>query len=280
VVERGSLENCWRRKALVGSNPTPSASSCPAYPWPVLDGVVIDRRYRGFEQVAQGGYTSGVLAGSLEGPAQVRLRGAVPMDVPLRVERQGDGVVLCGESGVLAEASAAELELELPERVTPAEAEEGSHGYPGHRSHPFPECFCCGPDRAAGDGLRIFPGPLGEGDLIAAPWTPDASFADKGGFVRPEIVWAAFDCPQLWALMISAPAESTDHVVTGALETEVKMPVRVGEAYAVIAWPLGREGRRLYAGAALLDSAGETLAVSRQTAVIAPRGVPLGLSGA
>ena len=26
VVERGSLENCWRRKALVGSNPTPSAS--------------------------------------------------------------------------------------------------------------------------------------------------------------------------------------------------------------------------------------------------------------
>jgi hypothetical protein len=27
VVERGSLENCWRRKALVGSNPTPSAES-------------------------------------------------------------------------------------------------------------------------------------------------------------------------------------------------------------------------------------------------------------
>ena len=27
VVERGSLENCWRRKALVGSNPTPSALS-------------------------------------------------------------------------------------------------------------------------------------------------------------------------------------------------------------------------------------------------------------
>jgi hypothetical protein len=25
AVERGSLENCWRRKALVGSNPTPSA---------------------------------------------------------------------------------------------------------------------------------------------------------------------------------------------------------------------------------------------------------------
>jgi hypothetical protein len=29
VVERGSLENCWRRKALVGSNPTPSAFGVP-----------------------------------------------------------------------------------------------------------------------------------------------------------------------------------------------------------------------------------------------------------
>jgi hypothetical protein len=27
AVERGSLENCWRRKALVGSNPTPSAKA-------------------------------------------------------------------------------------------------------------------------------------------------------------------------------------------------------------------------------------------------------------
>jgi hypothetical protein len=30
VVERGSLENCWRRKALVGSNPTPSAFLRPS----------------------------------------------------------------------------------------------------------------------------------------------------------------------------------------------------------------------------------------------------------
>ena len=27
VVERGSLENCWRRKALVGSNPTLSVKT-------------------------------------------------------------------------------------------------------------------------------------------------------------------------------------------------------------------------------------------------------------
>jgi hypothetical protein len=35
VVERGSLENCWRRKALVGSNPTPSAlqSAIPHRGW-------------------------------------------------------------------------------------------------------------------------------------------------------------------------------------------------------------------------------------------------------
>jgi hypothetical protein len=33
VVERGSLENCWRRKALVGSNPTPSASGQVKIPY-------------------------------------------------------------------------------------------------------------------------------------------------------------------------------------------------------------------------------------------------------
>jgi GGDEF domain-containing protein len=32
VVERGSLENCWRRKALVGSNPTPSVPQVSRFP--------------------------------------------------------------------------------------------------------------------------------------------------------------------------------------------------------------------------------------------------------
>ncbi|MEZ5078649.1 MAG: hypothetical protein R2725_14545 [Solirubrobacterales bacterium] len=245
--------------------------------------VVIARRYRGFDRVAQGGYSSGLLAAHLGGPARVSLKAPVPMDEPLRVEPVEDGFALRGEAGVLAEARPAGLELEPPQRVSPTRAAEASEGFPGLRRHPFPGCFCCGPDREAGDGLRIFPGPLGCGDLLAAGWLPDPAFAGADGTVRTEVVWAAFDCPQLWALMLSSPADSTDHVVTAAMETELRGAVVAGEPYAIVVWPLGGEGRRLFAGAALLDAGGEVLGVSRQTAVLAPVGVPLGrgwMSGA
>jgi hypothetical protein len=240
--------------------------------------VVIDRRYRGFERVVQGGYTSGLLAGFVDGPARVSLRGPVPMERPLRVEHEREPVALCDDTDVLAEAIPATLELDLPEHVSVQEAETASSTYPGHHRHPFPGCFCCGPDRDRGDGLRIFPGRLPEHDAVAAPWIPEASVADERGIVRPEVIWAAFDCPQLWSLMLSAPPDSADRVVTGGLETRLAGPVRAGQSYVIVAWPSGSEGRRLFADAALFSDTGEAFAVSRQTAVITDSGVPLGLS--
>lgn len=244
----------------------------------VAESVAIDNRYRGFERVAQGGYTSGLLAGFLDGgSAQVKLRGAVPMGRPLTVEAAAERAELRDEESVLAEATPAELAVDPPAAVAPSEAKEAAASYPGHSHHPFPGCFCCGPDREAGDGLRIFPGLLPGRAGVAAPWTPAESHADEAGAVRPAIVWAAFDCPQLWALMLSAPDDSTDHVVTAGLATELRTPIRVGETYTVLAWPSGGEGRRLYADAAIFSSAGEVVAVSRQTAVITGAGVPLGI---
>ena len=58
--------------------------------------------------------------------------------------------------------------------------------------HPFPTCFACGPDRAEGDGLRLFAGRVGDAAVFAAPWIPTE--------VDVPIVWAALDCPS------SAPA--------------------------------------------------------------------------
>jgi predicted amidohydrolase len=43
-----------------------------------------------------------------------------------------------------------------------------------------------------------------------------------------------------------------------------------GERCVVVAWPLGEDGRKLYAGTALLDEHSELLARARQT-WIAPR---------
>jgi len=51
--------------------------------------------------------------------------------------------------------------------------------------HPYPTCFVCGPGRAAGDGMRVFPGPLSGRDIYAAPWQPDGSLLDGDGWVAP-----------------------------------------------------------------------------------------------
>jgi hypothetical protein len=135
----------------------------------------------------------------------------------------------------------------------------------------FPECFVCGTGRAAGDGLRIFPGPVGGRGLVAAPWVPSGD-----GVAPNEQVWAAFDCAQLWSLIASAPANTTDRVVTAALETRVEQPVAAGEPHVVIAWPMGRDDRTWVAGAALFRARGELCAVGLQRAAVTTWGVPLG----
>src|SRR5215218_4317713 len=48
--------------------------------------IVIDRRFRGPDQSGNGGYTCGLVAGAMDGPAAVTLRLPPPLEVPLRVE--------------------------------------------------------------------------------------------------------------------------------------------------------------------------------------------------
>ncbi len=68
--------------------------------------------------------------------------------------------------------------------------------------HIFPTCWVCGPDRAPGDGLRLFPGavPGAPDNLVAAPWTPREDLDDGSGHVATEQVWAALDCPSFFGL--------------------------------------------------------------------------------
>ena len=79
------------------------------------------------------------------------------------------------------------------------------------------------------------------------------------------------------SLILGAPTDSADRVVTGALEAQLLGPVIAQERYVVVAWPSGREGRRLFAEAALFSGEGEALGVARQTAVLTGSGIPLGL---
>jgi hypothetical protein len=240
--------------------------------------TVIDRRFSGLPEISHGGYVAGVLASALAGDsAEVRMRRPVPPGRRLSVERaDNERVELRDGEQLLAEGVAAELALDVPAPLSLAEAEAASMRHPGLHGHPFPGCFGCGTERHAGDGLRIFPGPVAGRKLVAAPWTPAAGDADAQGHVPGELVWAALDCPQLWSLMVHAPA-TPDRVVTAALATRLERPVVAGEPHVVIAWPIGREGRKWLAGAALFAPDGELCAVGRQTAAaVTGWGIPLG----
>jgi hypothetical protein len=224
----------------------------------------IGERFGGPPGSANGGYACGAIAELLGGGVEVTLRRPPPLGRPLRLQRVGDGgaVVHDGDE-LVAQACPATVALDVPGTASPAEARAAAARYPLFQGHPFPTCFTCGPDRAAGDGLRVFPGPLPGGELWAAPWTPDPSVAGRDGLVTPEVVWAALDCPGGLAVM------GDTVVVLGRMAARVLARPRAGTPYCLVAWPDGAPGgRRLPAGSALLDGHGGVLAVARAVWVV------------
>jgi len=239
--------------------------------------LVIDAAYAGLPDLAHGGYVAGVLTGALAtDSSRVRLRRPVPSARALRLERPAPGhVELHDGARLLADGAEADVLLEVPEPVAPAEARSASRRFPGAAQHPFPGCVCCGPEHPR--GLGVYPGPVSGRGVVAAHWVPPEQLADDRGELPRELVCAALDCPQLWAMMVHAPAATSDRVVTAVLETRLEQPVRAGEPHVVIGWPIGRDGRRWLAGAAVFGPAGELCAAGRQTAaVVGGWGVPLG----
>jgi hypothetical protein len=233
----------------------------------------LGERFCGPPATANGGYACGAIAELLGGGVEVTLRRPPPLSRPLRLlradDRDGTAVVLDGDE-LVAEARPATVGLGVPATASPAEARTASARYPLHQSHPFPTCFTCGPDRAAGDGLRIFPGPLPGGDLWAAPWTPDPSVADQDGLVVREVVWAALDCPSGFAAGIG-----DTRMVLGRMAARVLVRPRAGAAYCLVAWRGGpADGRKRPAGSALLDVHGRVLVVARTLWVTIPRPEP------
>jgi len=239
--------------------------------------LVIDSAYAGLPEFAHGGYVAGLLTAALGADSsRVRLRRPVPAARALRLERPDPGhVELHDDAGPLADGLDADVWLDVPEPVSPSEALAASRRFPGAAHHPFPRCLGCGPEHPG--GLRVFPGPVSGRAVVAAHWTPAEQLADDRGDVPGELVCAALDCPQLWALMLHAPATTSDRVVTAVLETRLEHRVAAGEPHVVIGWPIGRDGRRWLAGAAVFGPAGELCAAGRQTAaVVGGWGVPLG----
>ena len=224
--------------------------------------LTIPARFNGPPGSANGGYAAGLVAGLVGSEvASVSLRAPPPLERPLAVVRDNGGVELRDGDTLVAEGNPDELLLDVPDPVSPADAAAASEAGREHwcAVHPFPTCVVCGPKRASGDGLRVFPGELRDG-VFAADWTPDESVGDGSGFVRPECVWAALDCPT------SAPVANFGEgpaMVLARLTARLGGPVRVGEPHALVAWPLDVDGRKRQAACALFDSEGGLLCASR-----------------
>ena len=240
--------------------------------------VVIERRFRGPEWSGQGGYTCGLVAATVGNPAEVRLRNPPPLGTPLELRQveSTDAVMLFDPTDCpVAEGwSIEELHVAVPAPVTPALARAGADAYlvrEGHGEHPFPECFGCGPERAVGDGLRVFAGPVpGREGIFASPWVPDISHTDgETDRVRDEITWAALDCPTGAPVLLGLPHETA--IVLGTMAAHIREAPRVGQHYVIMSW-LEDRGERVARGcAALLDEHGVTHAVARGSWVFVDR---------
>jgi hypothetical protein len=222
--------------------------------------VIIERRYNGPPGSGNGGYTCGLVASHVDGQgpaghgAVVTLKLPPPLDTPLTVATDGGVVRVTDPNGaeiaVAAPSSAADAELPTP--VSWADAVTASAAYRGFVSHPFPTCFVCGPERAAGDGMRLFPGPTGDG-RTATPWqVPDD--------ISPELVWAAMDCPGGW----SVPLEARTYVL-GRMDGRVAALPAPGDRCVVIGQMTAEDGRKAYVRTALYGPDGTALAWSSAT---------------
>jgi hypothetical protein len=229
--------------------------------------ITIPRRFNGPRDSGNGGYTSGILAGHLDGPVAVSLRSPVPLERPLELVRDPDGSLrlLDGEKLIAEAHPVPGLDLAVPSPVSPAEARRAAEWYRGRSDGIFSRCFVCG--RAREDSLGVFAGRVEGRDVVASPWTPPAWTADDAGAVRPEFIWATLDCPTYFACHLEGELTLSMLVRQSA---ELHRPILAGEEYVVLAWPIAFDGRKRLAGAAILSGDGETLA-SGEVLLVEPR---------
>jgi hypothetical protein len=224
--------------------------------------VTIPRRFNGPPDFGHGGYSCGAVAMHVDAPvASVSLRRPVPLDTPLEVRRGDDATVVFLDRGeVVAEGAPAELELDVPEPVPIEAARAARGGNPWLQRHPFPTCFGCGSVRDRAEAIATLLGPVaGREGVMADTWTPQAEFADGDGALTPLFAWAALDCPTGAAAI---EPESGPQVLARLTARPGPTAARAGEEHVVMAWLLGRDGRKSRGAAAIVSPDGEICGVS------------------
>jgi hypothetical protein len=221
-----------------------------------MSDLVIGPRYNGPPGSGNGGYCAGrfALAADLPDDAvEVTLRRPPPLQIALQTRPAEAGIdVYAGPELVAQVRPAAIAAEEVVEPVGWDEAVAASARFPGWHAHPFPTCFVCGPERADGDGLRLFPGRLPDGRTATPFRVP--------GEISPELIWASLDCPGGWAV----PLEGRPYVL-GRLAVRLLGTPAVGAACVVTGAVTGEDGRKAHVRTTLWDTAGDLYATARAT---------------
>jgi hypothetical protein len=229
--------------------------------------LLIAQRFCGPARSGNGGYSCGALAAlALEWPAvTVRLSQPPPLDVAMPVARSEELLVASYDGREVARAARAERDPEPVPPVDAASARAAQERYAGLTSHPFPTCFSCGTGRAEGDGLRVFPGPVGDG-RVAATWTPDDAvvadwheYRDPAREVGHAVTWAALDCAGGWAADIGAR-----RMVLGTMTAQLWSLPRIGVEHVVVGEARGASGRKRLSATSLYDPDGVLVGAAQQ----------------
>ena len=249
-----------------------------------MKSIVIDKRFCGPPNSANGGYVCGLIAAHIDGSAEITLLAPPPLGQRLDLVAGEDGVEL--RTGETTLATGRSIRIDVPEIpiVDFSEAQEADRRSPyDASSHPLPMCFVCGPARIDGDGLRIIPRPLPPSldhktGTVAAPWVPDPELAGEDGAVASEFVWAALDCPTGFAAVGAGHLgmTGTETILLGRMSARIERRPSPGDRCVIVAWPTGRNGRKLFANSALLSSNGKVLAVAQAAWLLVDRQVQLG----
>lgn len=241
--------------------------------------LTLTKQFVGPPALGNGGFVVGHMAGALAsgdvvgaGAFEITLRAPVPIDIALRFQFSDEGgVALMSGEDMLATAKRTELDMQVPEpptadaarslRASSLSLKPGFNQQLGERIGVHPVCFCCGAEPEVGYGLRVFPSVVEGRDDVTALWTPHENFADEDGVVGSEMIGAAIDCPGAFAFLENDQRAG----LLGRMTVEFVKELKAGDETRIVGWRMETNGRKMMAGTAIFDSAGDLVAKAKQT---------------
>ncbi|MDP3739020.1 MAG: hypothetical protein Q8R02_16620 [Hyphomonadaceae bacterium] len=237
--------------------------------------IRIGSRFNGPVASGNGGYSAGLAVRYLgSDAAEATLRAAIPLNQTLRAHATDEGLDIMTDDAAtrVLVMSLKPVSLDTPDVKSPGleAAKLAASTFRGAQDHVLPTCFVCGPARAVGDGLRIFPDwtkdPAGVDNpnmfpIVAAPWIPTPDLIGANDRIAPEFLWAALDCPGAFAV-------DKEPILLGRLSARIIERPRASRPIVAVAWSNGHERRKHFAGTALFSDTGDLLAFSEQTWIL------------